>query len=244
MAYVVSNQITFQNFNEKDIPEIPSDTETKGALETLTWAFDTYGKALCYACSFGAESMVLIDLIYRIEPEAKLIFLDTDLHFQETYDVIERVEARYPKLNIQRQKPKLTLEEQADRYQLALWKKDPNQCCYIRKIKPLEEALAHQVAWISGLRRTQSINRQHTQFINRDERFQSIKVCLLIHWTEEKIWQYIKKYDLPYNTLHDEHYPSIGCIPCTSPVFDSEDSRAGRWQGSSKTECGLHSTNS
>lgn len=136
MAYVVSNQITFQNFNEKDIPEIPSDTETKGALETLTWAFDTYGKALGYACSFGAESMVLIDLIYRIEPEAKLIFLDTDLHFQETYDVIERVEARYPKLNIQRQKPKLTLEEQADRYQLALWKKDPNQCCYIRKIKP------------------------------------------------------------------------------------------------------------
>lgn len=182
-------------------------------------------------------------LIYRIEPEAKLIFLDTDLHFQETYDVIERVESRYPKLNIQRQKPKLTLEEQADRYQLALWKKDPNQCCYIRKIKPLEEALAHQVAWISGLRRAQSISRQHTQFINRDERFQSIKVCPLIHWTEEEIWHYIKKYDLPYNTLHDEHYPSIGCIPCTSPVFDSEDSRAGRWQGSSKTECGLHSTN-
>ena len=93
---------------------------------------------------------------------------------------------------------------------------------------------------ISGLRRAQSPTRAHTNFINKDERFKSIKVCPLIYWTEEEVWSYIRDKDLPYNELHDQNYPSIGCIPCTSPVFDSNDSRAGRWSNSSKTECGLH----
>lgn len=239
--YMSSGEITYQNFNENHIPVFPKASETKGAHESLKWAFENYDDII-YACSFGAESMVLIDLIYQIKPDARLIFLDTDLHFQETYDLINRVQERFPKLIIQKKKPRLTLEEQAEKYQLALWKKDPNQCCYIRKIKPLEDVLNQQVAWIYGLRRAQSESRRHTNFINRDERFHSIKVCPLIHWTEDEVWYYIKKHDLPYNELHDFHYPSIGCIPCTSQVFDSDDSRAGRWQGTSKTECGLHST--
>ena len=96
------------------------------------------------------------------------------------------------------------------------------------------------VAWVSGLRRDQSPTRANTNFINKDERFKSVKVCPLIYWTEDEVWDYIKKHDLPYNALHDQHYPSIGCIPCTAPVFDSEDSRAGRWSNFDKTECGLH----
>ena len=152
--------------------------------------------------------------------------LDTDLHFQETYNLIDEVKATYPELRIEMKKPDLTLEEQANQYNPALWKNNPNQCCYIRKIKPLEEVLSGAKAWVSGLRRAQSPTRAHTNFINKDERFYSIKVCPLIYWSEDDVWQYIKQHQLPYNELHDHHYPSIGCIPCTSPVLDSEDSQS------------------
>ena len=184
--------------------------------------------------------MVLIDLISQIKPDAQIVFLDTDLHFQETYDLIDRVRDKYPQLRIKMKKPELTLEDQAEKYNPALWKNNPNQCCYIRKIKPLEEVLSGAVAWVSGLRRAQSPTRANTDFINKDERFKSVKVCPLIYWTEDEVWDYIKSNDLPYNELHDQHYPSIGCIPCTAPVFDSNDSRAGRWSNFEKTECGLH----
>ena len=100
--------------------------------------------------------------------------------------------------------------------------------------------LSGAIAWISGLRRDQSPTCAHTNFINKDERFNFINVCPLIYWTEDEVWNYIKSYNLPYNELHDQYYPSIGCITCTSPVFDSNDSRAGRWSNFNKTECGLH----
>lgn len=186
--------------------------------------------------------MVLIHLIYQVKKNAQIVFLDTDLHFQETYDLIDRVQAKYPELRIKMKKPELTLEEQSEAYSPALWKKDPNQCCYIRKIKPLEEVLGGATAWISGLRRSQSKSRSNTDFVNKDERFKSIKVCPLIYWSEDDIWNYIKQHDLPYNELHDHHYPSIGCIPCTEQVFNSDDPRAGRWSNFEKTECGLHTT--
>lgn len=234
-------RITYDNFqNDPFINELDINDETKGAYEILKWAYQTYENDIVYSCSFGAESMVLIDLISQIKPDAQIVFLDTDLHFQETYDLIDRVKDKYPQLRIKMKKPELTLEEQGEKYNPALWKNDPNQCCYIRKIKPLEDVLSGAVAWISGLRRAQSPTRAHTNFINKDERFKSIKVCSLIYWTEEEVWSYIRDKDLPYNELHDQNYPSIGCIPCTSPVFNSNDSRAGRWSNSSKTECGLH----
>lgn len=234
-------KITYDVFSEDPfIEKLTLDEETKGAYDILKWAYDTYSESIVYACSFGAESMVLIHIISQIKPDAQIVFLDTDLHFQETYDLIEDVKQRFPQLRIEMKKPDLTLEEQAEKYQPALWKANPNQCCYIRKIKPLEEVLSGAVAWISGLRRAQSPTRAHTNFINKDERFKSIKICPLIYWTEEEVWDYINDNHLPYNALHDQHYPSIGCIPCTSPVFDSDDSRAGRWSSFSKTECGLH----
>ena len=132
-------------------------------------------------------------MIYQIKPDAQIVFLDTDLHFQETYDLIDRVKERFPKLRIEMKKPELTLEEQAEKYNPALWKNNPNQCCYIRKIKPLEEVLGGAIAWISGLRRDQSPTRAKTNFVNKDERFKSIKVCPLIYWTEDDVWDYIKQ---------------------------------------------------
>ncbi|MDK8289139.1 MAG: phosphoadenosine phosphosulfate reductase family protein, partial [Staphylococcus lugdunensis] len=136
-------KITYDVFSEDPfIEKLTLDEETKGAYDILKWAYDTYGESIVYACSFGAESMVLIHIISQIKPDAQIVFLDTDLHFQETYDLIEDVKQRFPQLRIEMKKPDLTLEEQADQYNPALWKNNPNQCCYIRKIKPLEEVLS------------------------------------------------------------------------------------------------------
>ncbi|MFT9848725.1 phosphoadenylyl-sulfate reductase [Aneurinibacillus sp. REN35] len=214
--------------------------ENKDALDVLRWAYNEFGNDLIYACSFGAEGMVLIDLISRVRPDAKVVFLDTHVHFKETYELIECVKARYPALRIELKEPGITLEEQARLHGTELWKSNPDQCCKIRKLAPLEEVLGEARAWLSGLRRDQSPTRSHTQFVNIDRRFRSIKVCPLIHWTWDDVWHYIKLYQLPYNELHDKGYPSIGCEHCTMPVEKGEDSRTGRWMGTGKTECGLH----
>ncbi|WP_050615591.1 phosphoadenylyl-sulfate reductase [Bacillus testis] len=213
----------------------------KGAGKVLEWAYRTYEPdQIVYASSFGAEAMVLIDLLTEIKKDAHIVFLDTGLHFPETYEVIEAVEARYPALRIERKLPSLTLDEQMERHGSALWKREPDTCCHIRKVLPLQEALAGKKAWISGLRREQSLSRSKTAFLNEDAKFNNIKICPLIHWTWDDVWYYIKEKELPYNSLHDQGYPSIGCFPCTQPVSSEGDSREGRWQGSGKTECGLH----
>ncbi|MFZ3577468.1 phosphoadenylyl-sulfate reductase [Virgibacillus sp. DJP39] len=237
---MTNNLATYSNFAGDPFKDWHPTDETKGASTIVQSAYDSFGSSVVYACSFGAEGIVLIDLISKVKEDAEIVFLDTGIHFQETYDLIDKVKERYPTLNIHLKKPELTLEEQAEEHGSALWKRDPNQCCYIRKIKPLEEALSGVPAWISGLRREQSASRKETDFINKDEKFKSIKVCPLIHWTWDDVWSYIRLNDLDYNELHDQGYPSIGCIPCTFPVNDSDDSRAGRWVGFNKTECGLH----
>ncbi|KGP91087.1 phosphoadenosine phosphosulfate reductase [Pontibacillus chungwhensis BH030062] len=232
--------VTYEQFTSDPFASYRPDNEVEGALTVLKWAYETYGDSIVYACSFGAEGIVLIDLISKVKPDAKVVFLDTGIHFQETYELIDKVKASYPQLNIEMRKPDLTLDEQAEEYGSALWKKNPNQCCYIRKIKPLEDTLSGATAWVSGLRREQSASRKNTNFVNKDERFQSVKVCPLIYWTWDFVWQYIRLNNLDYNVLHDQGYPSIGCMPCTSP--DEGDGRSGRWKGFNKTECGLHTT--
>ncbi|MDQ0161671.1 phosphoadenylyl-sulfate reductase [Bacillus alveayuensis] len=232
--------ITFENW-QTPILTFDENSETKGALEVLKWAYSNYkDDEIVYACSFGIEGIVLIDLIDKVNPMAKIVFLDTELHFKETYDVIEKVQKRYPLLNIQLKKPSLTLKQQEEKYGAKLWETNPNLCCHLRKVVPLQETLKDVKAWISGLRREQSPSRQHVQYINQDQKFQKIKICPLIHWTWKEIWRYAHKYNLAYNELHDKGYPSIGCEPCTDPVFNEEDLRAGRWAGTNKLECGLH----
>nr|WP_307256084.1 phosphoadenylyl-sulfate reductase [Oikeobacillus pervagus] len=220
--------------------EVDETTADRGALAVLTWAYDQYKEKLVYACSFGIEGIVLIDFISKVNPTATIVFLDTNLHFQETYDLIDKVKKRYPSLQIRMQQPELSLQEQAATFGDELWKTDPNKCCEMRKIIPLRKALEPAIAWISGLRRDQSETRRHTNYFNRDDKFQKIKVCPLIHWTWKDIWRYVHKHDLPYNELHDKGYPSIGCAPCTSPAFNLDDLRSGRWSGTQKIECGLH----
>ncbi|UOR12803.1 phosphoadenylyl-sulfate reductase [Halobacillus amylolyticus] len=237
-----NNIVSYENFSGDPFESWHPSDDTKGAASVLEWAYQSYGESIVYACSFGAEGIVLIDLISKVKKDAEIVFLDTDVHFPETYELIEKVKRRYPQLHIHIKKPDLTLDEQANEYGPALWKKQPGQCCYIRKIKPLEDALSGATAWISGLRREQSPSRSHTDFVNKDERFQSIKVCPLIYWTWEDVWDYIRVNSLDYNELHDQKYPSIGCMPCTEPVTEQGDDRSGRWQGFNKTECGLHTS--
>lgn len=234
----MTETLLYENWDEQKAATILE--KQKEYLDVLKWAFREYGNDIVYACSFGAEGIVLIDLISKVNKQAQIIFLDTGLHFVETYDLIEQVKERYPTLQITMVKPKLSLTEQFEKYGGELWKENPNLCCQLRKVDPLKEALSGVKAWISGLRREQSITRRNTQYINRDDKFQNIKICPLIHWTWEEIMTYIELNKLPYNPLHDNGYPSIGCAPCTLPVKDSEDSRAGRWAGLSKIECGLH----
>jgi phosphoadenosine phosphosulfate reductase len=237
----MTKSVTYENW--RGLPDtFPIDDVTKGARSVLEWAYRHYNEdKIVYASSFGAEAIVLIDLIQQVRPDAHIVFLDTGLHFPETYEVIDEIEARFPLLKIERKQPALSLDEQAAEHGSALWKRNPNQCCQIRKVIPLRETLTTKDAWISGLRREQSPTRKDTQFLNKDEKFENIKICPLIHWTWDEVWSYIREKELPYNRLHDDDYPSIGCFPCTQPAGTNGDSRAGRWAGSGKTECGLHS---
>lgn len=233
--------ITYENVDQlASTLEFSHDDETKGALEVLKWAYSHYGDQLVYACSFGIEGIVLIDLIAKVNEKAKVVFLDTGLHFAETYELIDKVKKRYPALQIEMKKPSLTLEEQAKQFGEELWKTSPNKCCEIRKVLPLTEVLTGATAWLSGLRRDQSESRKNTEFVNKDNKFKSVKVCPLIHWTWKDIWRYAHKNGLDYNKLHDNGYPSIGCAPCTAPAINMDDLRSGRWTGTTKTECGLH----
>ena len=225
---------------EDSLVQFDVDDEYKGALNVLKWAYQHYGDEVVYACSFGIEGIVLIDLIAKVKPDAKIVFLDTDVHFKETYETIEKVKEKYPELNIEMKKPALTLEEQAKQFGDELWKTNPNKCCEIRKLTPLRETLTGAKAWISGLRRDQSETRKNTEFLNQDKKFQSVKICPLIHWSWKDVWRYVSKHDLTYNPLHDQGYPSIGCFHCTKPAFTMDDLRSGRWHGLNKTECGLH----
>ncbi|KHF41787.1 phosphoadenylyl-sulfate reductase [Halalkalibacter okhensis] len=232
--------INYQALINEDYERLNKELEHKDSLEVLKWAYREFGENLVYSCSFGVEGMVLIDLISKVKKDATIVFLDTDFHFKETYHLIDKVKKRYPSLNIELAKPDLTPEEQKQQHGDRLWERDPDACCNIRKMVPLERELSRYDAWISGLRREQSPTRANTQFVNRDNRFKSIKICPLIHWKEEEIWMYVKLHQLDYNELHDKSYPSIGCEYCTKPVAKGEDPRSGRWANLAKTECGLH----
>src|SRR5690606_7399221 len=131
-------------------------------------------------------------------------------------------------------------EEQAVQWGDALWQRDPDRCCALRKVEPLTRILSRYAAWITGIRRDQSPSRAHAGIVEWDSKFGLVKFNPLAKWSWDHVWEYIRKNDIPYNELHDRHYPSIGCTHCTVPVMPGEDLRSGRWKSSEKTECGLH----
>jgi len=207
--------------------------------QTLRWAFATFADEVAIATGFGVEGMVLLDIALRINPRVQVFTGDTEFLFPETYDLIDRVEKRYG-IKVERLYSRFTPEEQERNYGAALWKRDPDQCCGIRKVEPLSHKLAGLRAWITGIRRQQTTERSSANKVEWDQKFQLVKINPLADWTKPMVWNYVHKYNVAYNALHDRNYPSIGCTHCTRAVQSGEDARAGRWSGFQKTECGLH----
>lgn len=208
--------------------------------EILSWVFATFEpESVALACSFGAEDVALAHLVSEVHPGARVFYLDTDVLFPETYATRDRLAAALP-LRFERVAPKLSLEEQAARHGEGLWGREPDRCCHIRKVEPLQRVLSGLAAWITGIRRDQAPARHNARVVEWDQKFGLVKVNPLVRWTWEEVWGYIKAYEVPYNPLHEQGYPSIGCVHCTRQVQPGEDPRAGRWSGLGKTECGLH----
>lgn len=228
------------NLLEKEalIAEKAVELETATPEEIIRYAVATFPN-ITFACSFGAEDVVLVDMIQKVSPGTDVFYLDTDFHFQETYDTRDQMAAKYG-LEFVRVSPKITPEEQAEVYGEALWSVDPNQCCNIRKVEPLTRILSQYEAWITGIRRDQAPTRANAKKIEYDHKFGLVKFNPIADWTSEDVWNYIRTNDVIYNPLHDQNFPSIGCLHCTRAVMPGEDPRAGRWSGNDKTECGLH----
>ena len=208
--------------------------------EILEWAVETYGDRLALSASFGGpEGMALIDMISRITDEVTILTIDTGFLFDETIEFREEVMRRY-KLPLEVLRPKLSVEEQVERYGEQMRTCSPDLCCQVRKIEPLERALEDYDAWMTGIRREQTPQRANTKMAAWEERYGAAKIAPLATWSTEQVWEYVEENNVPVNPLLWQGYKSIGCEPQTRPVAADEDPRAGRWSGTEKTECGLH----
>jgi phosphoadenosine phosphosulfate reductase len=217
-----------------------AEFESASPQDVLRWAAQTYGNRLAIVTSFQPTGIVTLHMMSEIAPDTPVLTLDTGLLFPETYDLMDKLE-RQLNLNLIRVRPAQTVAQQAESHGAALWDRDPDLCCHMRKSVPLGEALEGYDAWVTGLRRDQAQGRAGTPIVTWDKKYQKAKLSPFATWTEQMIWTYLTAYELPYNPLHDQNYPSIGCYTCTHAVDpDVQDKRAGRWVNRSKTECGIH----
>ena len=208
--------------------------------EVLEWAVETYGSGLALSASFGGpEGMALIDMISKITDEVTVLTIDTGFLFKETHEFREEVMRRY-QLPLEVLKPKLSVEEQVERYGERMRSCSPDLCCQVRKIEPLERALERYEAWMTGIRREQTPQRAGTRVVAWEGRYGTAKIAPFAFVKEEWIHRYVAEHDVPVNPLLKRGYKSIGCEPQTRPVAPEEDARAGRWSGMEKNECGLH----
>ena len=214
------------------VPALPElDFEAMSAEELLRWAADEFGDRLCLTCSWQRQSSALVHMVSDLGLGVDVVELDTLVLFDETYETRDRLVERYG-LKLKSFRP----IDPIDR----LWETDPDRCCGIRKVEPLERALVGYDAWITGIRREQSPTRANAQKVEWSERYGVWKIQPLVDWDAKRVQAYLTVNEVPYNPLHDQGYPSIGCIHCTRPVAAGEDERAGRWAGSGKLECGIH----
>lgn len=227
-------------YSLKTLDKVNQSLEEKTPQDILRWAINEFYPDITLACSFGGVSgMALLDMVMKLNPKVRVFYLDTGLLFPETYALAEEAAQKYGFCPVAFRSA-LTISEQAERYGEALWARDPDLCCQLRKVEPNRQALEGQRAWISGVRRDQAETRRSIKAVEWDDKFGLAKVSPLVGWTEKDVWKYIVENNVPYNPLHDGGYPSIGCVPCTRPVALGDDPRSGRWQGFDKTECGLH----
>ncbi|CAE6336718.1 unnamed protein product [Rhizoctonia solani] len=198
------------NLFEKEalIKQKEVELETATPQEILKFAVETFPN-ITFACSFGAEDVVLVDMLQKISPKTDIFYLDTDFHFKETYETRDKMAEIYG-LEFVQVKPAITPEEQAAHFGDELWKSNANECCNIRKVQPLTQILSKYEAWITGIRRDQAPTRANAKKIEYDTKFGLIKFNPIADWTTEDVWNYIREHNVYYNPLHDNNYPSIG----------------------------------
>jgi len=230
---------------KESLNELNKRFQRASSPEILAYFLTNFKGNIAFASSMGAEDQVLTEMIASIDKETRIFTLDTGRMFPETYEAIDRTNARY-KINIDVMFPEQQqVEEMVKQKGINLFYEsigNRKQCCHIRKMVPLKRALHGLDVWISGLRRSQSVTREELELVEWDDNNGMIKLNPLIDWTEEQVWAYIEEKNIPYNKLHDQGFPSIGCQPCTRAIQEGEDVRAGRWwwENPEHKECGLH----
>jgi phosphoadenosine phosphosulfate reductase len=226
---------------EQDLAALAADAgsrlEGAPAEEIVRWAAGTFGSRFCVTSSFA--DAVLAHLVSRVAPGTDVVFLDTGLHFPETLRVREQVVGSLP-VRVRSIRPGLTVGQQDGRYGPRLFARQPDECCALRKVEPLERALADYDAWAAGLRRDESPTRAHTPVVHFEASRGKVKVNPLAAWSQSDVDAYIARWDVPVNPLLSQGYGSVGCWPCTRRMKAGEDPRASRWPLFDKTECGLH----
>ena len=225
-----------------ELAEHSKRLEQAGPREIITWAAETYYPKLAMATAFGPEGCIILHFFAEIQPKTYVFNLDTGYQFRETLELRDRIARRYG-IEVEMKQPDTTIEEFEALHGGPLYKTEPDRCCFERKIKVLRASVLGMEAWMSGIRRDQSSDRAQAPVVGWDKKFGLVKISPLANWTKQDGWKLITDENVPYNPLHDQGYTSIGCWPCTRAVMFGEDERAGRWSGSSKTECGLHTLN-
>lgn len=228
-----------------DIEELNQRFEKIEPVEVLGHFMEVYGNCIALSSSLSIEDQTLLDMMYKINPQVRVFTLDTGRLFPETYQLIDKTNLHY---NIKMEVfcpqteslQKFVLEQGINPFYESIEKR--HACCQVRKLEPLARAFQGLEVWVCGLRKAQSVTRTNMRMVEWDEKHGLLKVNPLIYWTEEQVWEYIKLNHVPYNKLHDEGYPSIGCEPCTRAVKPGEDIRSGRWwwENPEHRECGLH----
>ena len=213
--------------------------ESASAQDRLKWAIDRFGSEFAFATAFGAEGMVIIHMLASIDPSTYIFNLETGYQFKETLEMRDRIADRYG-VNVKLERPELTVAQYEKLNDGPVYTNDPMRCCRDRKISVLNRVVKKLNAWASAIRRDQSSFRADTPVVGWDEKFGLVKISPLVDWNKKQVWKFIFDNNVPYNPLHDQGFPSIGCAPCTRAVESGQDDRAGRWSGTAKTECGLH----
>jgi len=224
----------------ESLRSISDSLESASPQEVIAWGWENYGDSLTMGTAFGPEGMVIIHMLSEVAPHVHVFNLETGYQFQETLDLRERVRERYG-IDVELKRPELTVQQYEAKHGGPLYKTNPHQCCADRKLAVLERGIEGKSAWISAIRRDQSPDRAQAPIVGWDKKFSLVKINPLANWSKQDVWKMITDHDIPYNPLHDQGYTSIGCWPCTRSVLMGEDERAGRWSGTEKTECGLHS---
>ena len=223
----------------EDVSQLARHFEPLRAEELVAFAAEQFGGSMVLTCSWQLGTSILVHMTREVAPQTRLVEIDTGLLFAETHETRQRLVDHYG-LEIETLHPLQSVEEQADAHGARLWEREPDRCCGMRKVEPLERAIRDADGWLTGIRRDQTEQRARAPKLVLDARRRVVKVQPLVDWSERDCWRYIHKNGIPYNELHDRGFPSIGCTPCTRAAGSGEDARAGRWAGSGKTECGLH----